>query len=364
MSLGSLNLCQSSAFAVFFFTLTAVYPLSAEAQETPSAPVSAETPAPAAETPPAAQEAAAVPAAPASPCDEIQKKLDSSLADRNNILAQLKHAYDQKNKALEEQEKTALALEAALAEKEDLTKRLKVFEEAKPQAEAKPEAVSDIARPAVEVKPAPSGPSQTEIQLRRDLEIAERVAQDLIQELKALKNGQSAEIMAAEDRVRTFEAEKMRLETEKQELEKQLKDWQLKTEEALKENAELKAKKTKTPPPPAQPAPGAVLEITQERDRLFKENADMHYNLGVFFAQSRDFTRAAKEFQRAVEMRPNDSAAHYNLAKIYADQLGEKEKAVVHFEQYLQLNPNAPDKNWVEGYVASSRAWEGEEKLS
>lgn len=276
----------------------------------------------------------------AGPCAELQQKLDAALVDRDNILVQMKLFSTQKNKFVEEQLKMAQTIETLNAEKDALTKKIADLEKSS-------EAAAEV-KPSEAVLEKPS----TEAQLRRDLEIAERVAQDLIQEVKALKNNEQRMTGAAQDKLRE-------LQTELDAVNAQRKEWQLKAEEALKENAELRSRKPKEEAsPPASAA--STLSISQERDRLLKENADLHYNLGVFLAQKKDFVRAVNEFERAVALFPNDASAHFNLAKIYADQLDEKEKAVAHFQQYLQLEPNAPDKNWVLSYIDSSRAWQGE----
>ncbi len=89
----------------------------------------------------------------------------------------------------------------------------------------------------------------------------------------------------------------------------------------------------------------------------------MHYNLGVLLTKDDDYVTAADEFKRAIELVPGDSASHFNLGKLYADHLDDKELAVKYFQKYLKLEPQAEDSNWVKRFIASTQAWLGDEKL-
>ncbi len=113
----------------------------------------------------------------------------------------------------------------------------------------------------------------------------------------------------------------------------------------------------------ARTIPADVGRIVREHEQLIKENADMHYNLGVLFAQQKEYTRALSEFRKVVELRPNDADAYYNLGVIYAEHLPDREKAMAHFRRYLTLKPGAKDSSWVKQYIASWRAWEVQDRL-
>ena len=63
-------------------------------------------------------------------------------------------------------------------------------------------------------------------------------------------------------------------------------------------------------------------------------------------ASRQDFLlRAARVFQRTLELDPENAAAHYNLDLIYK-QLGDKERAAQHFEKYrtYKVDDNARDR--------------------
>lgn len=113
----------------------------------------------------------------------------------------------------------------------------------------------------------------------------------------------------------------------------------------------------------ARTVPGDVNKMAREHERLIKENADMHYNLGVLFGNNKDYSRSATEFRKVVELRPDDADAYYNLGVIYAEHLPDKEKAIAIFRKYLTLNPGSKDSGWVKEYIASWRAWDAKERL-
>ena len=110
-------------------------------------------------------------------------------------------------------------------------------------------------------------------------------------------------------------------------------------------------------------APKSLMEAVKNHQQLIRENADMHYNLGVLMSKNQDYKNATLEFQRAVQLRPNDASAYFNLGKIQADFYKDKVKAVEYFQKYLKLNPEAEDRGWVESFITTVKAWRAEEKL-
>lgn len=113
----------------------------------------------------------------------------------------------------------------------------------------------------------------------------------------------------------------------------------------------------------ARTVPEDVSKMAREHERLIKENSDMHYNLGVLFSNNKDYSRAATEFNKVIELRPDDADAYYNLGVIYAEHMPDREKALSIFRKYLTLNPGSKDSSWVKQYIASWRAWEAHDRL-
>ncbi|MFA6600061.1 MAG: tetratricopeptide repeat protein [Candidatus Omnitrophota bacterium] len=99
--------------------------------------------------------------------------------------------------------------------------------------------------------------------------------------------------------------------------------------------------------------PGQFSEMAKENQVLIHETADMHYNLGVFYAKERNYERALKEFQKAVDIDPGDAKAHYNLGYIYADHMQDRARAELHFKTFLELAPDDPNSDAVRNYIIS-----------
>jgi tetratricopeptide (TPR) repeat protein len=86
-----------------------------------------------------------------------------------------------------------------------------------------------------------------------------------------------------------------------------------------------------------------LASYNQERARIQKEAATMHYNLAVILTNQNDFPAAVREYKKVLEMRPNDADAHYNLAVIYDTELKNTEEALRHYRAYIQAAPNSPE---------------------
>ena len=89
----------------------------------------------------------------------------------------------------------------------------------------------------------------------------------------------------------------------------------------------------------------------KERSKLRSETATMHYNLAVILTDQQNYLAAVREYEKALEVRPNDADAHYNLAIIYDDYLKNNEKAIEHYRQYIRIAPDTPEaqraREWI-----------------
>jgi tetratricopeptide (TPR) repeat protein len=64
---------------------------------------------------------------------------------------------------------------------------------------------------------------------------------------------------------------------------------------------------------------------------------ESHYELGILLERGRDFTGAAGEFQRAIELNPNTPTPHYHLARVY-ERLGKKTEAAAEHAVHERLS--------------------------
>ena len=81
---------------------------------------------------------------------------------------------------------------------------------------------------------------------------------------------------------------------------------------------------------------------------------DMHYNMGVVFANRGQFKEAEREYLRALRQDPADADTHYNLGVLYDQSLKEYRKAASHYRRYLKLRPEAPDANEVRIWITAA----------
>jgi tetratricopeptide (TPR) repeat protein len=82
----------------------------------------------------------------------------------------------------------------------------------------------------------------------------------------------------------------------------------------------------------------AHLEKALAEEELF----DVVVNLGVAYSGLKDYARAEPYFKQALEMQPNNSGCHKNLADLY-DKMDRMNDAVFHFEKYIDLRPDDLD---------------------
>jgi len=86
-------------------------------------------------------------------------------------------------------------------------------------------------------------------------------------------------------------------------------------------------------------------------EKLEREVAGMHYNLGVIFQKENRWREAIREYEKVLEVRPDDADANFNLAIIYDTIKNDREKAVYYYERYLDINPDADDASKIKEYI-------------
>ncbi len=89
-------------------------------------------------------------------------------------------------------------------------------------------------------------------------------------------------------------------------------------------------------------------------DRLQVDAAKAHYNMGNIYFQKGHYEIAAREYFQAITLMPNDPDAHYNLAFVSGEHLGDHKTALKHYKMYLYLNPSAKDRKFVNGKIVQA----------
>lgn len=106
--------------------------------------------------------------------------------------------------------------------------------------------------------------------------------------------------------------------------------------------------------------PRKFAEVSRQNQMLIKETGEMHYNLGVFYARNKEYERARAEFEKAIEINPEDANAHFNLGYLFAECLIDREKAIEHFRLFLNLaKGDDQDIEWAKKYVLTWETYEG-----
>ncbi len=80
---------------------------------------------------------------------------------------------------------------------------------------------------------------------------------------------------------------------------------------------------------------------------LRKELEDAHYDLGVMLQEQERFDDAIKEYEKVLQINSDDADAHYNLALIYDAHQNDPQRAIEHYQKYLELAPHDPQADGV-----------------
>ncbi len=74
-------------------------------------------------------------------------------------------------------------------------------------------------------------------------------------------------------------------------------------------------------------------------EAMQNELAELHLEIGNSLFQEKKYERALEEYERVLELNPQERLAHYNSAIVYDYYLGNSEKAIDHYQKYLEMKP-------------------------
>lgn len=80
------------------------------------------------------------------------------------------------------------------------------------------------------------------------------------------------------------------------------------------------------------------LAMYRNIQRLEPWNDNAYYATGIIYIGLRDGWKARKEFEKAIEINPNNAEAHYEIGWLSRDYDPQKSKA--HYQKVLELNPS------------------------
>ncbi|MBU0502955.1 MAG: tetratricopeptide repeat protein [Candidatus Omnitrophota bacterium] len=280
--------------------------------------------------------------------EDLKNQNQEVVADRDNLLIQIKNLYEYKNKfdnkeaddrkVQIEKDRLQKELQARLEQSALLQQRLEELESAQAQlVQEKENLKNSLEKIKIEYRIVP--------ETRKKIADLQKENTDLIRRFKIL-----------EQKVKLLDEQKLDAYAQVEIYRRQLNDSKKLYEGALAKNRSLEQKIAQIP--------AKFAELARENKVLIKETALMHYNLGVFYTQSKEFSRATAEFEKAIELNPDDPYSHYNLGYIYAEYLGNRPKAIENFRKFLKL-AKAEDKDvdWVKKYILTWQTWEGKKPV-
>jgi len=159
--------------------------------------------------------------------------------------------------------------------------------------------------------------------------------EDKINEIESKRKEIERTLRNANNEIKELKSVKQRTEKSFDKIEGRFGSLQEKYAKLLAENKEMRFRD--------KHLPRDVTIMAKEHQRLIRNLADTHYNMGVLFSEKDDFVRAVKEYKKVIELRPNDTDALYNLGLIYAEHLPDRTQSMEYFNRYLQISPGSRD---------------------
>ncbi len=273
----------------------------------------------------------------------LKKQLEDVSVDRDNLASQTSGLMAQKKRAIE--------LDAAL---ENSRQEMKALEEKN------------------------KGIIEQNLKLREEKQDLETIQKQLIKEKEQLQEQLDATgVKALTKTNESLKSEKAKLQNDLKQAQseiKKLKDGESQSKEKINQlSGDVQklnrayveaAKKNKMLEKKVIEKPAKFAEIARQNKVLIKRTSNMHYNLGVFYLNQKEYSRASAEFEKAVELTPDDAYSHFNLGYIYAEYMVNRPKAIQHFRQYLRYaNKEDKDVDWVKRYLITWQGWQGKEPM-
>jgi tetratricopeptide (TPR) repeat protein len=91
---------------------------------------------------------------------------------------------------------------------------------------------------------------------------------------------------------------------------------------------------------------GRAVDLARKAVDADEGNPFAHYQLGLSAAKATDWGTAVAGFTRAVQLKPDFAYAHYYAALAYQRQR-QLPKTAEHFDAFLRLAPDAPERSAV-----------------
>jgi tetratricopeptide (TPR) repeat protein len=280
--------------------------------------------------------------------EKLKKDYDAVSVDRDNLLSQINSlgAMESKFRAADnEMKKANEAKEASIKDAQ--------------QAHAR---AAELADKVAGLETDNAGLVKERGELKKSLEkmnLDYKIIPETQKENGRLKNDNASlqrELKNLQVKSKKLEDQRLNDSAQLEILGRQVKEFKKRYEQAMGKNRMLEKK--------IEQVPAKFAEIARENKVLIKETALMHYNLGVFYTKNKEYSRAIAEFEKDLELNPDDGSAHYNLGFIYAEYLVNRPLALTHFRKFLALvKSEDKDVDWVRKYILTWQTWEGKKPI-
>jgi len=104
----------------------------------------------------------------------------------------------------------------------------------------------------------------------------------------------------------------------------------------------------------AQQYPQAI-HYYEQALQLQPENADVTTDLGTAYWYTGDADKAIAQFKQSLKIRPNHAGTLFNLGIVEWQGKMDPSAAVTAWEQLLKTNPDYPQKQQIEGFIAKAK---------
>lgn len=281
----------------------------------------------------------------------LKKEYDAVVTDRENLLSQMKILLKYKNEITQAKEQLSLI--------ETERGQWELEKETYKSTNNRLQANNEQLVSKIDNLLADQFQLQEERDSLRSTLSKSKAGYIIVEDLNRKVKEQSQEISRLENNIKQLqkEVEKSvdkvaKAETTAVVLSDQIKEVTSKYKKALGTNKKLESKINRQPKQYA--------EIARENKVLIKRTALMHYNLGVFYTKSKEYNRAISEFEKSIELNPEDPQAYFNLGFIYAEYFEDRPKSIDRFQKFLLLTKKEDeDVDWVKRYILTWQTWEG-----
>ncbi len=280
--------------------------------------------------------------------EKLKNEYASVKADRDNLLLQAKNLGDYKNKFSEAES----AVKKAQEEKAKLLEEIQVRDSQ----------IADLRQKITDLETNSSQLVKEDEDIKKSLEkmtFEYKIVPETRKELAEVKSRNVSlqrSLKQMEIKMNKLEGDKLNDSAQQEIYRMQIKEFKKRYEQALGRNRVLEKK--------AEQVPKRFAEISRQNKTLLKETALMHYNLGVFYSKNKEYIRALAEFEKSVELNPDDAASYFNLGYICAEYLVNRPKAINYFRKYLSLvKTEDKDVDWVKKYILTWQTWEGKKPM-